>query len=94
MVYRKGERTNRQREQDFSYAVDIPVPPDGLGGPGLRAIMHAMRRCQGWTEQWSHSEFRAFGTRKAFYVRLGATNEADANILAEALAELGAERAR
>ena len=94
MVYRKGERANRHREADYRYAVDIPVPPDGLGGAGVRAIMGAMTRCQGRTERWSYSEFRAFGTRKAFFVRVGTVAECDAAMIADTLAELGAQRAR
>jgi hypothetical protein len=31
MVYRKGERTNRIREAAWAFAVDIPLPPRGLG---------------------------------------------------------------
>jgi hypothetical protein len=94
MIYQVGERTNRLRDAEFPYAVDVPVPPDGLGGAGLRAIMGAMTRCQGRTERWSHSELRAFGIRKAFLVRVGTATEADAEKVTLTLSDLGAHRAR
>ena len=94
MLYSRGERTNRNREADYQFAVDVPIPPDGLGGRGVRAIMGAMTRCQGRTERWPHSEFRAFGTRKRFFVRVGTVTEADAVVIADTLADLGAQRVR
>jgi hypothetical protein len=30
MFYRKGERTDTHREAEFPFAVDIPIPRDGL----------------------------------------------------------------
>ena len=92
MIYRSGELTDL--DQHYRFAVDVPVPPDGLSGAGVRAIMGAMTRCQGRAEQWPHSEFRAFGTRKRFFVRVGTATECDAAMIADTLAELGAQRAR
>ena len=94
MIYQIRERTNRRPEAEFPYAVDVPVPPKGLGGAEVRAIMGAMTRCRGRTERWSHSQVRVFGMRKAFFVRVGTSTEADANNVTITLSDLGAHRAR
>ena len=94
MVYRKGERTNGHREQAFKFAVDVPIPREGLGDAGLSAIAGAMGRCQKHSESWAHSEFRAFGERKSFFVRIGTETEIDADSLVLALSDFAAQRAR
>jgi len=94
MVYRKGERTNRHREADYPFAIDVPVPADGLGSRGLNAIARAMAACTHPTEHWSHSEFRAFGERMSHAVRIGAKSSDDAERILSALADWGAQRAR
>jgi len=85
MVYRKGERTNKQREAEYSFAVDIPIPRTGLG-QHLNRIAEAASLVGG--EQWSYSTRDERGN-PLYWCRVGVKDELDAERLVRMFAGLG-----
>jgi hypothetical protein len=92
MVYRKGERTNRQREAEHPYAVDILIGGEGLG-QNLNLIVEALRTCPAGGDQWGHTTRLEDGTPR-YWCRVGVKAAADADRLAGMFAHLGARRVR
>ena len=91
MVYRKGERTNRNREAAWHFAVDIPVPPRGLES-SLNRIHEAVSAADG--EVWGWRE-KPNGREVAVdWIRCGFHKAEEADAFAAAWASLNARRAR
>ncbi len=93
MVYRKGERTNQQREREFPFSVDIPIPRDGLGDARLGMIWEASKACRHGAEVWSHST-HIKGELRQWWSRIGTKTDDDAELVRVALAGIGATRTR
>jgi hypothetical protein len=93
MTYRKGERTDRRREAEFPFAVDIPIPRDGLG-QNLNRILAAAQAYPGGAECWSHSTKAGAMEIRQWWSRTGFKKPAEADRFAAMFAELGARRAR
>jgi hypothetical protein len=92
VVCRKGQRTNKHREAEHPFAVDIPVVGNGLG-QNLNLIHAAADECAGGAEVWGH---RATGERGmlADWVRVGTKTLADAERMAGLFSHLDARRVR
>jgi hypothetical protein len=93
MVYRKGERTNKHREREYPFAVDIPIPPATGLGDNLTAILAAEQDCPGEVESWSYSTQVGLELRRWWH-RIGTRSPTDADRLASLFASLGARRVR
>ena len=67
MVYRKGERTNRQRAADCPHLVVVAIPADGLGKrwPDIQAALVAI--APGVHEHWT--ELRGLDHRAVYGFR-------------------------
>jgi hypothetical protein len=91
MVYRKGERTNKQREAAHAFAVDIPVPPSGLGVNLNRIhadVAAAGGEVWGWRDKPAGREIPVDLVRCAFH------KAEDADAFAAAWLTLKARRVR
>jgi hypothetical protein len=92
MVYRKGERSNRHREAEFPFAVDIPVPRTGLG-ENLTAVLSAVQACPVRAESWSHST-QVKGEIRQWWLRIGTSTASEADRFAALFGSLDARRTR
>ena len=89
MVRRKGERTNKHREAEYVYAVDVPVGGRGLG----QNLIHAdVARAGG--EVWSHSDLLGERRTPRDFARCGFRSADQADAFAETWRLLGATRVR
>jgi hypothetical protein len=91
MVYRKGERTNRNREAAWAFAVDIPVPSGGLGLNLNRiheGVAAAGGEVRGWRDEPNGRDI------PVDWVRCGFHKAEDADAFAAAWSDLNARRAR
>jgi hypothetical protein len=86
----KGQRTNKHRDADFPYAVDIPIPGTGLG-ENLNRIVAAAAELGG--EEWGHMT-RAPNGDPQRWCRVGTKRPEDADLLARKFEGLGARRVR
>ena len=91
MVYRKGERSKRHREESHAFAVDIPVPPSGLGF-NLNSIHRVVDAAGG--EVWGWRDKPNGRDIPTDWVRCGFQKAEDADAFAAAWANLKARRAR
>lgn len=86
----KGQRTNKHRDADHAYAVDIPIPGNGLG-QNLNRIIAEADALGG--EQWGHMTRGPKGDPQR-WCRVGLKRPEDADLLARKFEALGARRAR
>jgi hypothetical protein len=92
MVYRKGERTKKQREAEYPFAVDIPIVGNGLG-QNIGLIDAAAKACKAGAETWSTRTRAADGT-PTDWRRIGTKAVADAESIAGKFSYLNARRVR
>jgi hypothetical protein len=87
-----GARTNKHREADHPYAVDIPIVGDGLG-QNLNRIVAAAKALPGGAEEWGHRTRQPDGTPQ-YWSRVGTKLAEDADRFAAEFFRLGARRVR
>jgi hypothetical protein len=88
----KGARTDKHREADHPYAVDIPIGGNGLG-QNLNRIVEASRALPGGAEHWGQETRLADGTRQR-WCRVGTKLAEDADRFAAEFRRLDARRVR
>lgn len=91
MVYRKGERTNHDRETAHLFAVDIPVPAGGFGW-NLNRIHQDVRIIGG--EVWGWRDDPTGRDIPVDWVRCGFHKAEEAQAFAAGWASLNARRVR
>ena len=92
MVRHQGARSNKHREADHPFAVDIPIPAGGLG-QSTDLIDREAGRCLAGAEVWSHGTKAVDGTPQDWR-RIGTKMAEDADRLAQRFAHLQARRVR
>jgi hypothetical protein len=83
-------------DREFPHAVDIPIPPKGLGDK-LSLLLDATAACGGDAQLWSHStpaNGESAGEIRAFWSRIGTRSPQDARRIARTFRTLGARRVR
>jgi hypothetical protein len=81
---------------EFPFAVDIPIPPAGLG-PALTLILEAAQECRDGAQVWPYStpaDGDTAGERRQWFERIGTVRQSDAERLARRFRAIGARRAR
>jgi hypothetical protein len=92
MEYWNGNLAVKTWEAEYPFAVDVPVPPEGLGTI-LPIILDAARACPNGAQVWSHGEARD-GERIRFWSRIGTTTPTEARRMARMFSSIGARRVR
>jgi hypothetical protein len=80
------------QDADFPWAVEIPVPPAGLG-PMLPVILDAAKACAGGAKVTTRSEPPNAEIR-AWFNRIATRSPADAQRLEQTFRSIGARRVR
>jgi hypothetical protein len=80
------------QEPDFPWAIDIPIPPDGLG-PMLPVILDAAKACQGGAVISTYGAPPA-GEVRSWFNRIATRTPGDAQRLARTFRSIGARRVR
>jgi hypothetical protein len=90
MTRHKGARTDKHREAEYPFVVDIPIGGDGLG-QSLNLIVAIAAAAGG--EQWGHRTKLDDG-KPQYWCRMGARTETDAASFVRQFSHLGARRIR
>jgi hypothetical protein len=83
-------------DREFPHAVDIPIPPEGLGDK-LPLVLDAAGVCRDQAQVWSHSlpaNDGSAGEVRTWLSPIGTKTPEDAKRIARTFRSLGARRVR
>jgi hypothetical protein len=80
------------QDHDFPWAVDIPIPPTGLG-PLLPVILDAAKSCTGGAVISTYGDPPA-GAVQRWFNRIATKTPGDAQRMAQTFRSIGARRVR